>query len=183
MKTTTLIKRFLICLAAILLAAGFMSFDKKKEVNETNVAEEIEKEPTFFVDEHPEEYLDDATWGLYAREVLAQTGKYVVTATVYNATVDQCDSSPLKTADGSTIDTLRLNNNELHWIAISRDLLKKGFRYGDKVIVSGNNKIAGIYELHDTMNPNVKNTIDILVPSHIRVGKWKNIIIERLEED
>lgn len=138
-------KEFLICLTIVLLAIGLMSFDEKKEVDKVSVEveKEIDEEPVFFVDEHPEEYLDDETWGFYAREVLARAGKYVVTATVYNATVSQCDSSPLKTADGSKIDIVKLNNNELHWIAISQDLLKNGgFKYGDRIMVSGNDKIA-----------------------------------------
>jgi len=44
-----------------------------------------------------------------------------VVGTVYHAVPEQTDSTPLITADGSRIDTTRVN--ELRWIAVSRDLI------------------------------------------------------------
>ncbi len=44
-----------------------------------------------------------------------------VTGTVYHATPDQTDDTPLITADGSKIDVNRIN--EIRWIAVSRDLI------------------------------------------------------------
>lgn len=44
-----------------------------------------------------------------------------VRGTVYHAVEEQCDDTPLITADNSFIDTTRVN--ELRWIAVSRDLI------------------------------------------------------------
>ena len=44
-------------------------------------------------------------------------------ATTYNAEVNQCDSDPLTTADGSRIDLDKLANGQLRWCALSRDLI------------------------------------------------------------
>jgi 3D (Asp-Asp-Asp) domain-containing protein len=98
-----------------------------------------------------------------------------VTVTKYNPTVKQCDSDPLITADGSFIDTLKLNNGELKWIAVSRDL-RSDFHYGDTVmIVSDSGEIDGEYIVHDTMNPRWTLRIDILSPNGDSLGKWDNV--------
>jgi len=64
---------------------------------------------------------------LYTEEVLYSD----VRGTVYHAIEEQTDDTPLITADGSLIDTTRVN--ELRWIAISRDMVKlKTSRYNFK---------------------------------------------------
>jgi 3D (Asp-Asp-Asp) domain-containing protein len=99
-----------------------------------------------------------------------------VTATYYNATVQQCDSTPLITADGSFIDTVALRNGELRWIAISRDLFKY-FDYGDIVIVvSDDMRISGEWIVHDKMNKRLSNRIDFLAPIGVNLGKQELII-------
>lgn len=57
-----------------------------------------------------------------------------IKATVYHATPEQTDDTPLITADGSTIDVNRIN--ELRWIAVSRDLMNlnsKHYRFKGKL--------------------------------------------------
>lgn len=114
------------------------------------------------------------------------SSKRKVTATIYNATRAQCDGDPGITADGSKICDVKLKNNQIRWIAMSRDLIRsEHFNYGDKVRITCDSdpRINGVYEVHDTMNERFRNYIDILVhPSHngqLRRGKW-NVTIERI---
>ena len=68
-----------------------------------------------------------------------------VIGTVYHAVSSQTDDSPLLTADNSLIDTSRVN--ELRWVALSRDLLKR--RYTDP---SGKKHVwTGKIKLGDTI--------------------------------
>ena len=56
-----------------------------------------------------------------------------VTVTVYNPVMEQCDSTPLITADNSEIDLKKLKQGKLKWVAVSRDLLKSGkSKYGGR---------------------------------------------------
>src|SRR5688500_15195656 len=58
--------------------------------------------------------------------------------TVYNPTARQCDRTPLVTASNSKIDKIKLQKQEIRWMALSRNLLKrwKGkFHYGDTVVI------------------------------------------------
>ena len=47
----------------------------------------------------------------------------IVVATLYNAVVEQTDSSPLVTASGAIINELCPESHR--WVAVSRDLLRK----------------------------------------------------------
>ncbi len=108
---------------------------------------------------------------------------HIVTVTVYNAVPEQTNGNPLVTADRSKIDLEKLNNGTLRWCAVSRDLLKTGgLRYGDKIkIESDDQRISGIWEVHDTMHKRYENYVDLLMPTHIRTGKWKNVKIIKEE--
>ena len=98
----------------------------------------------------------------------------VYTVTVYNAVKEQCNGDHLMTADGSVIDPQKVEDGTIKWCAVSRDMLRDGFRYGDKIkIYSPDPLIEGIYEIHDTMSPKLTRRIDILMPRHINKGKWK----------
>ena len=110
---------------------------------------------------------------------MAQNETYTVT--VYNAVPHQCSGNHLKTADGSLIDTDALENGTLKWCAVSRDMLKNGYKYGDKIeILSSDSLISGIYEIHDTSAPRFKRHIDILMPKRIHTGKWTGVRIKKV---
>ena len=126
------------------------------------------REMRAYMEEHPEEFMDEEN-----------VTSYTVTATVYNPVSKQCDSTPLITADSSNIDLTKLENGEIRWIAVSRDLLEH-FNYGEKVMISGHDDISGIYEIHDTMNRRYNRCIDILMPSSKTTGKWENVTIEKI---
>lgn len=94
-----------------------------------------------------------------------ESAHYVI-GTFYNPLQNQCDNTPLETADGTIIDINELNNHKLRYIAISRDLQDK-FSLGDTIIVHCNNKnLTGVWIIRDLMNKRIKNKIDFLLPVH-----------------
>lgn len=80
-----------------------------------------------------------------------------VTLTSYNPVVEQCDSDPLVTADGTRIDLEKLKRKEIRYCAVSRNLLPY-LPYGSIIHVEGH----GLYEVRDTMNKRYAHCIDIL---------------------
>lgn len=133
--------------------------------------------------------VDHATKINYiTRKFYIQTGTRVVldALTVYNPTVKQCDRTPLVTASNSKIDKAKLGKQEIRWMALSRNLLKRWngkFHYGDTVMVnSGDSTIDGFWVIKDSMNKRYKNYGDLLFDSNVRtMGKWYNVEISRIE--
>ena len=70
---------------------------------------------------------------------------------------------------------------EHRWIAVSRDLEKKGFTFGKKVIVVGAGELDGIWTVEDRMNKRFTKSIDFLVNKKIKNGKWENIKLKLLK--
>lgn len=107
-----------------------------------------------------------------------------VMVTVYNPVVEQCDSTPLITADNSEIDMAKLKQGKLKWVAVSRDLLKNGkVRYGDRVKINCKEDptLSGVYYVHDTMHPRWKKHIDILAHQEVRTtGCYSEVDVEYL---
>lgn len=106
--------------------------------------------------------------------------------TIYNPVTKQCDRTPLVTANNSKIDIGKLQKQQLRWMALSRDLLKKWkgkFHYGDTVLItSGDSDIDGYWIIKDTMNKRYKNHGDLLFDSNVRtMGKWKHVEVTRVE--
>jgi len=98
-----------------------------------------------------------------------------VTATVYNAVVEQCNSDPSHTAFMFKLD---LKNPYKHRIiAVSRDLLKD-FPNKTEVLVSGAGKYDGVWTVRDKMNKRYKKRIDFLVNEDVKFGKWDNVKIK-----
>ena len=97
----------------------------------------------------------------------------------------QCDRTPLVTASNSKIDKLKLHKQEIRWMALSRNLLKRWngkFHYGDTVIVnSGDREIDGFWIIKDSMNKRYRNYGDLLFDRGIRkLGKWRKVEISRV---
>ena len=106
-----------------------------------------------------------------------------VKATMYHPVEEQCDDSPLITADGSRI--CPINVSDWNWIAVSQDLLKKNggiFEYGDQVYVKGTHK-DGVYTIHECMNKRKTNQIDILESVGTNQYKYDEIEIFALSEN
>ena len=109
------------------------------------------------------------------------------TLTVYNPTKRQCDRTPLITASNARIDKDKLYKQEIRWMALSRNLLKRWegkFHYGDTVRVnSGDPEIDGIWVIQDNLNKRYKDAGDLLFDGRVRkLGKWKNVTITRMDE-
>jgi hypothetical protein len=108
------------------------------------------------------------------------------TLTVYNPETRQCDNTPTITASNERIDMDKLRNQEIRWIALSRNLLKRwkgAFHYGDTVqISSGDKEIDGLWIIQDTLHKRYKNRGDLLFHGSVRkLGKWKNVKISKVE--
>lgn len=104
--------------------------------------------------------------------------KVVVTATVYNAVVEQTNSDPGHTASMFKLD---LKNPYKHRIiAVSRDLLTK-FPMGTKVRIEGTGRYDGIWYVEDKMNKRYSKRIDLLINVDMPIGKWNNVTIAKIK--
>lgn len=100
-----------------------------------------------------------------------------VVATVYNAVPSQTNSDPSHTASMFKLD---LSNPYKHRIiAVSRDLLTK-FPMGTRVRVEGTS-YDGIYVVEDKMNKRYTKRIDILINVGMRIGKWDEVVITKID--
>ncbi len=143
---------------------------------------------TLFVWETPKpvEWTEETEYSYVDDEFLEEKEDWSkVTVTVYNPVIEQCDSTPLITADNSEIDMRKLKQGKLKWVAVSRDLLKNGkVKYGDRIRLKCKDKsLSGVYTVHDTMNPRWTKRVDILAHQDNRTyGKQENVKIEYLDE-
>ena len=86
----------------------------------------------------------------------------VVTASAYNSTIRQTDGNPQITAFG---DSLKPG---MKYIAVSRDLLRKGLKHNTPVVIEG---FEGIYYVKDKMHHRWRNHIDIYMGQDIEAAK------------
>lgn len=85
-----------------------------------------------------------------------------VTATAYNSLAYQTNSNPHITAFG---DSLKPG---LKYIAVSRDLLRKGLKHNTPIRIEG---LQGIYYVKDKMHYRWKNRIDIYMGVDVKAAK------------
>jgi 3D (Asp-Asp-Asp) domain-containing protein len=74
-----------------------------------------------------------------------------VDVSAYSASIDECDSSPHITANG-TLSTVGR-------VAVSRDLLKKGITHGSRIYIPN----QGVFIVADSMNARFTKRIDLLL--------------------
>jgi 3D (Asp-Asp-Asp) domain-containing protein len=99
----------------------------------------------------------------------------IVTLTTYKANVGETDSTPNITASG-----FKITNPKKHRIiAVSRDLKKK-YKFGQKIRITGAGKYDGTYRVHDVMNKRYRNRIDILIGDKDKQTKLKKIKIYKI---
>ena len=101
----------------------------------------------------------------------------VVTVTTYTPSVEECDSTPHITASGFKIDTLNPKRHKI--IAVSRDLKRK-WKFGTKIRITGMGKHDGTYIVKDVMNKRYKKRIDILVGKQDKQFKFTGIKIYKI---
>lgn len=93
-----------------------------------------------------------------------------VTATAYNSLAYQTDGDPEITAWGDRLVPGK------KYIAVSRDLIKKGMRHNTPVKIKG---MSGIYLVKDKMNKRWKNRIDIYMGNDVSAAmEWGRRNIE-----
>ncbi|XCF07897.1 hypothetical protein ABI125_09900 [Tamlana crocina] len=85
-----------------------------------------------------------------------------VTATAYNSLAYQTNSNPHITAFG---DSLKPG---LKYIAVSRDLLRKGLKHNTPIKIEG---LKGLYFVKDKMHYRWKNRIDIYMGVDVKAAK------------
>lgn len=81
-----------------------------------------------------------------------------VTATAYNSTVKQTDFNPHVGAFGDSLIP------GMKYIAVSRDLYRKGMRHNTPVRIEG---LKGLYLVKDRMPARWKNRIDIYMGTNV----------------
>jgi 3D (Asp-Asp-Asp) domain-containing protein len=104
--------------------------------------------------------------------------KQLVTLTIYSPTESETDSTPNVTASGFKIDNDNPGKHKI--IAISRDLKRKGWKFGKKVRIKKAGKYNGVYTIRDLMNKRHKNRIDVLVDSEYEPIKLRNVEVTLL---
>jgi 3D (Asp-Asp-Asp) domain-containing protein len=98
-----------------------------------------------------------------------ETLEETVTVTTYTVDPKETDEEPLITASGFKLDSLNPRRHKI--IAVSRDLKKK-FKFGQKVKITGIGKHSGIYVIRDLMNKRWKNRVDILINREDKQTKY-----------
>jgi 3D (Asp-Asp-Asp) domain-containing protein len=94
----------------------------------------------------------------------------IVTLTTYRAVEEECDSTPNITASG-----FKITNPKKHKIiAVSHDLKKK-WKWGTKVRITGAGRLSGTYYVRDLMNKRYRKRIDILIGRKDKQTKLKKI--------
>ncbi|SFZ91547.1 3D (Asp-Asp-Asp) domain-containing protein [Flaviramulus basaltis] len=101
--------------------------------------------------EHKKSFEDSFSWN-----------SAMVTATAYNSLAYQTNSNPHITAFGDSLFP------GLKYIAVSRDLLKRGLKHNIPVKIEG---LEGIYIVKDKMHSRWKNRIDIYMGLNVEAAK------------
>ena len=107
-----------------------------------------------------------------------------VRATMYHPVEEQCDDTPLITADGSKIDPYKVSN--WNWIAVSQHMLTRNggpFNYGDTVYVLGTKHKDGMYVIKDCMNKRKRNQIDFLESLGTPQYRYDNVVLARFPQE
>jgi len=105
-----------------------------------------------------------------------------VDVTMYRPTIQETDSTPNITADGTKI---KINEaSRYRFVAVSRNLLERwgGFlNYGDFVLLKDAGHKDGIYRVKDTMNARWVNVVDILESPGTDPYKFTNASLTLLD--
>ena len=94
----------------------------------------------------------------------------IVTVTTYTPSIEETDSTPLITASGFKINPNHPKRHRI--IAVSRDLKRK-YKFGKKVRITGIGKLSGTYTIRDVMNKRFKKRVDILIGENDKQTSFK----------
>ena len=107
-----------------------------------------------------------------------------VKATMYHPVEEQCDDTPLITADGSKIDPYNVSN--WNWIAVSQHMLTRNggpLNYGDTVYIFGTKHKDGMYVVKDCMHKRKTNQIDFLESLGTPQYRYNNVVLARFPQE
>jgi len=107
-----------------------------------------------------------------------------VRATMYHPVEEQCDDTPLITADGSKIDPYKVSS--WNWIAVSQHMLTRNggsLNYGDTVYIFGTEHKDGVYVIKDCMNKRKTNQIDFLENLGTPQYQYDNVVLARFPQE
>ena len=102
-----------------------------------------------------------------------------VKVTTYTVSENETDSEPTITASGFKVDSLNPRKHRI--IAVSHDLKKK-YKFGQKVRVTGIGKYSGVYTVRDLMHRRWKKKIDILINPDDKQTSFKNAKIYAVKQ-
>ena len=111
------------------------------------------------------------------RHHLAAANRHRIAATVTAYTPAPRENGGRGTKSGTAIGT-RIRPGI---VAVSRDLLRQGWSYGDRVHIEG----LGVFIIEDTMHQRYRRSIDVAVPNLAaaeKIGKRRDIVVTLLEE-
>ena len=94
----------------------------------------------------------------------------IVTVTTYTPSVEETDSTPLITASGFKINPK--NPKKQRIVAVSRDLKRK-YKFGKKVRITGIGRYSGTYTVRDVMNKRYRKRVDILIGDKDKQTKFR----------
>ena len=107
-----------------------------------------------------------------------------VKATMYHPVEEQCDDTPLITADGSKIDPYNVSN--WNWIAVSQHMLTRNggpLNYGDTVYIFGTKHKDGMYIVKDCMHKRKTNQIEFLESLGTPQYRYDGVVIARFPQE
>ena len=107
-----------------------------------------------------------------------------VKATMYHPVEEQCDDTPLITADGSKINPYKVSN--WNWIAVSQHMLTRNggpLNYGDTVYIFGTKHKDGMYVVKDCMHKRKTNQIDFLESLGTPQYRYDNVVLARFPRE
>ena len=107
-----------------------------------------------------------------------------VKATMYHPVEEQCDDTPLITADGSKIDPYKVS--EWNWIAVSQHMLTRNggpLNYGDTVYIFGTKHKDGMYIVKDCMHRRKTNQIDFLESLGTPQYRYDNVVLAKFPQE
>lgn len=155
----------ILCIIGSLVYTAIFYGEEEENLNDHLISENFEEDSWYGPEEDLEPLVDS------------------VLMTWYNPVESQCDSDPFITADMSEIILDELENRDIRWIAVSRDLLDK-YSMGDTVIIeSSNPRVNGEWVIHDKMNKRFTNRIDLLVAEnddYYNLRMPKNVTIRKV---
>lgn len=113
-----------------------------------------------------------------------KVNKTLVKATFYNATPGQCDGQPNCTYSGFKLNMWNPYSHRI--IAVSRDLLKKGFKMGMKIYLRFPKGAMACYDgvwiVKDLMGGGSTNMIDLLVNVDMPMAITKYVELITIEK-